>query len=132
MSRETNRLLEKKHCPLFRQRLQPLIKYYKLLTSMVISFQANRITVRKFLTPPEGEEGHKIQPAQDTAIDAFCFENVCKRLGCHHCYEPFTDEEYSEAVALLRKDSRAKSRPTPRKKSRKSTEDKTGIDVKVR
>ena len=118
MAWETNRLLEKKHCPLFRLRMQPLISYYKLLTSMVISFQTNRITVRKLLSAPKEEEERGPSLPQDATIDASCFQNVCKRLNCQHCYENFTDEEFVEASALLRKEGRRKGRPTTRARGR--------------
>ena len=131
MGWETNRLLEKKHCPLFRLRLQPLIKYYKLLTNLVISFQSNGITVRKLLSPPSGEEGSAPKVHQDSQIDAGCFQNVCKRLGCQHCYDSFTDEEFVEASLLLRRDKRRKVRAGSRTK-RKSTEEKFGPNAENR
>lgn len=128
---ETNRLLEKKHCPLFRLRMQPLINYYKLLTSLVISFQTNRITVRKLLSPPRGEEERGATLPQDAAIDASCFQNVCKRLKCQHCYESFSDEEFVEASDLLRKESRKKSRPTTRGRGRPK-EKKCCLNAEIR
>lgn len=131
MERETNRLLDKKHCPLFRLRLQPLINYYKLLTSMIISFQSNRITVRKFVTDPDTERGSSLNIVQDKDIDSLCFRNVCKRLGCQHCWDNFSDEEYSEAVKAVRKDNRKRNRVTSYKRC-KSVEKKMGEDAKVR
>ena len=122
MSWKTNRLLERKHCPLFRQRLQPLIKYYKLLTSMIISFQSSGITVKKFLTPPEEESESTETFRQDTAIDSGCFQNVCKRLGCQHCWESFTDDEFVEAVREERKDRKRKIRAGSRAKRSRDTE----------
>ena len=122
MSWETNRLLDKKHCPLFRLRLQPVFKYYKMLTNLVITFQSNGITVRKFLTPPKGKEESSTHVPQDTAIDAGCFRNVCERLGCQHCYENFTAEEFVEAATLLRKEKRKKIRANHRAKQKESGE----------
>jgi len=130
MSWETNRLLEKKHCPLFRQRFQPLIHYYKLLTSMVISFQSNRITVQKFLHAPEEDTPESIYAPKDLAIDSRCFQNVCKRLGCQHCYENFTDEEFTQAASLLRKESRRRGRAPQRKKG--PPQNKIEVDAKVK
>ena len=127
---ETNRLLERKHCPLFRMRLQPLVKYYKLLTSMIISFQGGGITVKKLLTPPEDSEREEAF-VQDTPIDAGCFQNVCKRLGCQHCWEEFSDEEFVEAVREVRKDKKRRSRAGNRSKRDKSMEDSLCSDVKV-
>ncbi len=131
MGWETNRLLEKKHCPLFRLRLQPLLKYYKLLTNLVISFQSNGITVRKLLSPPSGGQESIPKAAQDSPIDAGCFQNVCQRLGCQHCYENFTDEEFVEASSLLRSDKRRKVRAGSQTK-RKSAEEKSGSNAENR
>ena len=131
MSWETNRLLDKKHCPLFRQRFQPLIHYYKLLTSMIISFQSKKITVQKFLHSPEEDSAESLYAPKDLAIDARCFQNVCKRLGCQHCWESFTDEEFTEAASMLRKESRRRARASKRSRS-SPAEEKFKEDAKVK